>query len=63
LDLSHSVTAWYLSIQVASSADVCILNTALSLSALAGVKATGSALRLRLHSEPEHENKEQNKHI
>jgi hypothetical protein len=48
---------------VASSADVCILNTALSLSALAGVKATGSALRLRLHSEPEHENKEQNKRI
>jgi hypothetical protein len=34
---------------------------ALALSALAGVKAAGSTLRLWLHSELEHENKEQNK--
>jgi hypothetical protein len=50
-------------IQAALSASVRILNAALALSALAGVKATGSALRLRLHSEPEHENKEQNKRV
>jgi hypothetical protein len=61
--LSRSVTIRYLTIQAASSAGVCILNTALALSTLAGVKAVGSALRLRLHSEPEHENKEQNKRV
>jgi hypothetical protein len=59
--LSGSVAAWYLAIQVASSAGVRILSTALALSALAVVKATGSALRLWLRSESEHENKEQNK--
>jgi hypothetical protein len=61
--LSRSVTARYLAIQAASSVGVRILNAALALSALAGVKATGSALRLRLHNKPEHENKEQNKHV
>jgi hypothetical protein len=46
---------------VASSAGIRILKVAPTLSALAGVKAIGSALRLWLHSESEHENKEQNK--
>jgi hypothetical protein len=57
--LSRSVTAWYLAIQAAASAGVRILKAALALSALAGVKAAGSALRLWLHNESEHENKEQ----
>jgi hypothetical protein len=59
--LSCSVATWYFAIQAASSIGVRIINTALALSALAGVKATGFALRLWLHSEPEHVNKEQNK--
>jgi hypothetical protein len=36
-------------IQATSSADVRILNVALALSTLAGIKAAGSALRLRLN--------------
>jgi hypothetical protein len=42
-----------------ASAGVCILKAAPALSALAGVKAAGSTLRLWLHNESEHENKEQ----
>jgi hypothetical protein len=56
--LSHSIAAWYLAIQAASLAGIHILKVAPALSALAGVTAAGSALRLRLHSEPERENKE-----
>jgi hypothetical protein len=59
--LSHSIAAWYLAIQVVSSAGVLILKAALALSSLAGIKATGSTLRLWLHDESEHENKEQNR--
>jgi hypothetical protein len=47
--------------QAASSAGVRIIRAALALSTLAGVMTTGSALRLWLHNEPEHENKKQNK--
>jgi hypothetical protein len=46
---------------VASSTNVRILKAAPALSALAGVKAAGSTLRLWLHDESEHENKEQNR--
>jgi hypothetical protein len=59
--LSRSVAAWYFVTQAAASVGVRISNAALALSALAGVKAAGSPLRLWLHSEPEHENKEHNK--
>jgi hypothetical protein len=59
--LSHSVAACYLAIQVASLVGVRIINMALALSALVGIKATGSTLRLWLHSGSEHENKQQNK--
>jgi hypothetical protein len=52
-DLSCSVAARYLAIQVTSSAGVRILNTALALSALVGVKVADSALRLRLHKRTE----------
>jgi hypothetical protein len=59
--LSHSVTAWYFATQAASSAGVHIIRAVLALSTLAGVMIAGSALRLWLHSEPECENKKQNK--
>jgi hypothetical protein len=59
--LSRSVAAWYLAIQAALSASIRILKAAPALSALAGIMAAGSALRLRLHSKLERENKEQNK--
>jgi hypothetical protein len=59
--LSRSVTAWYLAIQAASSAGIRILKAAPPLSAMAGVKDAGSTLRLWLHNESEHENKEQNR--
>jgi Na+-transporting NADH:ubiquinone oxidoreductase subunit NqrC len=61
--LSRSIAAWYLAIQAASSADVCIIKAALALSALAGVMAAGSALRLRLHDEQEHESEKQDKFL
>jgi hypothetical protein len=54
--LSHSVIAWHLATQAVVSADIRIIRVALALSALAGVMAAGSALRLRLHNEQEHDN-------
>jgi hypothetical protein len=54
--LSRSVTAWHLVTQAASFGDVRIIRAALALSALAGVIAIGSAMRLRLHNEQEREN-------
>jgi hypothetical protein len=48
---------------VASSIGIRILKVAPALSALAGVKAAGSALRLWLNDESEHESKEQNRLI
>jgi hypothetical protein len=49
--------------QAASSADIHIIRAAPALSALAGVMATDSALRLWLHNERVRENKKPNKPI
>jgi hypothetical protein len=53
--LSRSITAYYIAIQAASSASVCIIKAVLALSPLVGVMAASSALRLWLHDEQEHE--------
>jgi hypothetical protein len=50
LILSRSVVAWYLATQAASLAGVRIIKAALDLSALTGVGATSSTLRLWLSS-------------
>jgi hypothetical protein len=59
--LSRSVTAWHLATQAASSVGVRIIRAAPALSALAGVMAADSALRLRLHNEQERESEKRNK--
>jgi hypothetical protein len=58
LVLSHSVAAWYLTTEAVSSAGVRIIKAAPDLSALTGVGAASSTLRLWLSSKQTHQNKE-----
>jgi hypothetical protein len=52
------VVAWYLATQAASSAGVRIIRAALDMSALMGVGAASSTLRLWLNSEQTRQDKE-----
>jgi hypothetical protein len=57
--LSRSVAAWYLVTQVASSAGIRIIKAVPDLSALMGVRAATSTLRLWLNNEQTRQNNEQ----
>jgi hypothetical protein len=60
--LSRSVAAWYLATQAASLAGIRIIKAAPDLSALTGVGAASSTLRLWLSSEQTCQNKERDDH-
>jgi hypothetical protein len=62
LILSRSVAAWYLVTQAASSAGVRIIKAVPDLSALMGVRAVSSTLRLWLSSKQMRQNNERDYH-